>query len=154
LLYKQELPTMDYAANTGRKSGFLEKCVTNGKYKTLVLSSTAGYEEVTAALSYQLVPADTQYAEIPLAVVRPPYQRVGIGQLLYKELSQRLRNVGVTTIFCWADNVSEGFWLKQASQNRYLNKSNCFHFHLHNEYAFITYGQQMLETSNLMLALF
>uniref|UniRef100_A0A0E0PLQ9 BRCT domain-containing protein n=1 Tax=Oryza rufipogon TaxID=4529 RepID=A0A0E0PLQ9_ORYRU len=98
LLYKQELPTMDYAANTGRKSG---------KYKTLVLSSTAGHEEVTAALSYQLVPADTQYAEIPLAVVRPPYQRVGIGQLLYKELSQRLRNVGVTTIFCWADNGFE-----------------------------------------------
>ncbi|KAB8099202.1 hypothetical protein EE612_029124 [Oryza sativa] len=117
LLYKQELPTMDYAANTGRKSGFLEKCVTNGKYKTLVLSSTAGHEEVTAALSYQLVPADTQYAEIPLAVVRPPYQRVGIGQLLYKELSQRLRNVGVTTIFCWADNVSEGFWLKQGFES-------------------------------------
>uniref|UniRef100_A0A0D9WFW9 BRCT domain-containing protein n=1 Tax=Leersia perrieri TaxID=77586 RepID=A0A0D9WFW9_9ORYZ len=109
LLYKKELPTMDYAANTGRKSGFLEKCVTNGKYKTLVLncSSASGHGEVMAALSYQLVPADTEYAEIPLAVVRSPYQRVGIGQLLYKELSQRLQNVGVTTIFCWADNGFE-----------------------------------------------
>ncbi|XP_006655259.1 uncharacterized protein LOC102720432 [Oryza brachyantha] len=119
LLYKQELPAMDYAANTGRKSGFLEKCVTNGKYKTLVLNSTsaAGHEEVIAAVSYQLVPADTQYAEIPLAVVRSPYQHVGIGQLLYKELSQRLQNVGVTTIFCWADHVSEGFWLKQGFES-------------------------------------
>jgi hypothetical protein len=24
--------------------------------------------------------------------------------------------MGVTTIFCWADMVSEGFWLKQASE--------------------------------------
>ncbi|KAF0922789.1 hypothetical protein E2562_002041 [Oryza meyeriana var. granulata] len=119
LLYKQELPTMDYAANTGRKSGFLEKCITNGKYKTLVLhsGSGAGQEGVIAALSYQLVPADTEYAEIPLAVVRSPYQRVGIGQLLYTELSQRLQDVGVTTIFCWADNVSEGFWLKQGFES-------------------------------------
>ncbi|XP_062179198.1 uncharacterized protein LOC133883829 isoform X2 [Phragmites australis] len=68
---------------------------------------------VIAAISYQIVPADTQYAEIPLVVVRSSYQRVGIGQLLYKELYQRLQNVGVTTIFCWADKVSEGFWLKQ-----------------------------------------
>lgn len=85
------------------------------KYKSLILrsSSAAGHEEVIAAVSYQIVPADTQYAEIPLTVVRSSYQRVGIGQLLYKELSQRLQNVGVTTIFCWADKVSEGFWLKQ-----------------------------------------
>lgn len=41
----------------------------------------------------------------------------GFGHLLYKELSQRLHNVGVTNIFCWADKVSEGFWLKQASGN-------------------------------------
>ncbi|KAJ1262645.1 hypothetical protein BS78_09G124800 [Paspalum vaginatum] len=114
-LYKQELPTMDYAADTGRKSGFLQKCTTNGKYKTLILmsSSTAQHKEVIAAVSYQIVPADTQYTEIPLTVVRSYYQRAGIGQLLYKELSQRLQNVGVTTVFCWADKVSEGFWLKQ-----------------------------------------
>jgi hypothetical protein len=30
MLYKNELPTMDYAANTGKKSGFLEKCVMGG----------------------------------------------------------------------------------------------------------------------------
>jgi hypothetical protein len=24
--------------------------------------------------------------------------------------------MGVTTIFCWVDMVSEGFWLKQASE--------------------------------------
>lgn len=115
MLYKKELPTMDYAADTGRKSGFLETCTTNGKYKTLILmsSSAAQHEEVIATVSYQIVPADTQYAEIPLAVVRSSYQRVGIGKLLYKELSQRLQNVGVTSIFCWADKVSEGFWLKQ-----------------------------------------
>ncbi|OEL35509.1 hypothetical protein BAE44_0003472 [Dichanthelium oligosanthes] len=104
-LYKQELPSMDYAADTGRKSGFLEKCTINGKYKTLILMSSpaAKHEEVVAAVSYQIVPADTQYAEIPLAVVRSSHQRAGIGHLLYKELSQRLQNVGVTTIFCWAD---------------------------------------------------
>ncbi|RLN27565.1 mediator of DNA damage checkpoint protein 1 isoform X1 [Panicum miliaceum] len=104
-LYKQELPSMDYAADTGRKSGFLEKCTTNGKYKTLILTSSPAtkHEEVIAAVSYQIVPADTQYAEIPLAVVRSSHQRAGIGHLLYKELSQRLQNVGVTTIFCWAD---------------------------------------------------
>ncbi|KAK3138931.1 hypothetical protein QOZ80_5AG0375350 [Eleusine coracana subsp. coracana] len=115
MLYKQELPTMDYAADTGRKSGFLEQCTTNGKYKTLILMSrsTAPNDEVIAAVSYQIVPTDTQYAEVPLAVVRSPYQRGGIGRLLYKELYQRLQNVGVTTIFCWADMVSEGFWLKQ-----------------------------------------
>ena len=30
MLYKNELPTMNYAADTGRKSGFLEKCVMDG----------------------------------------------------------------------------------------------------------------------------
>ncbi|KAM0839426.1 hypothetical protein ACQ4PT_060323 [Festuca glaucescens] len=115
MLYKNELPTMDYAADTGRKSGFLEKCIMGGKYKTLILRSTsfAGLEEIIAAVSYQIVPADTQYAEIPLTVVTSAFQCVGFGHLLYKELSQRLQNVGVTTIFCWADKVSEGFWLKQ-----------------------------------------
>ncbi|XP_051202857.1 uncharacterized protein [Lolium perenne] len=115
MLYKNELPTMDYAANTGKKSGFLEKCVMGGKYKTLILRSTslAGLEEIIAAVSYQIVPADTQYAEIPLTVVTSAFQRVGFGHLLYKELSQRLQNVGVTTIFCWADKDSEGFWFNQ-----------------------------------------
>lgn len=32
--------------------------------------------QVIAAVSYQIVPADTQYAEIPLTVVRSSYQRV------------------------------------------------------------------------------
>ncbi|KAM3403714.1 hypothetical protein ACQJBY_007064 [Aegilops geniculata] len=106
---------MDYAADTGRKSGFLEKCIMNGKYKTLILRSSSldGPEEIIAAVSYQIVPADTQYAEIPLAAVTSPFQCVGFGHLLYKDLSQRLHNVGVTNIFCWADKVSEGFWLKQ-----------------------------------------
>lgn len=31
--------------------------------------------QVVAAVSYQIVPADTQYAEIPLAVVRSSHQR-------------------------------------------------------------------------------
>uniref|UniRef100_A0ACD5U3D6 Uncharacterized protein n=1 Tax=Avena sativa TaxID=4498 RepID=A0ACD5U3D6_AVESA len=114
-LYKNELPAMDYAADTGRKSGFLEKCIMGGKYKTLTLRSTslAGLEEIIAAVSYQIVPADTQYAEIPLTAVTSAFQRVGFGHLLYKELSQRLQNVGVTTIFCWADKDSEGFWFKE-----------------------------------------
>lgn len=42
-----------------------------------------------------------------------PFTFQGIGQLLFKELSGRLQSVGVSTIFCWADKVSEGFWLKQ-----------------------------------------
>ncbi|XP_066361232.1 uncharacterized protein [Miscanthus floridulus] len=84
MLYKQELPTMDYAADTERKSRFLEKCTTNGKYKTLILmsSSVAQHEEVIATVSYQIVPADTQYAEIPLAVVRSSYQRVGYTEVM------------------------------------------------------------------------
>jgi len=31
--------------------------------------------QVIAAVSYQIVPADTQYAEIPLAIVRSSHQR-------------------------------------------------------------------------------
>ncbi len=29
-LYMKELPAMNYAANTGKQSMFLERCVTNG----------------------------------------------------------------------------------------------------------------------------
>ncbi|KAF3336773.1 Mediator of DNA damage checkpoint protein 1 [Carex littledalei] len=113
-LYSQELPTMAYAANTGRNSDFLKKCIFNGKYKTLIIRSTCnGLGEVIAAVSYQIIPTDTQYAEIPLAVVRSCYQKKGYGQIMYKELSRRLQSVGVLSIFCWADDVSEGFWLKQ-----------------------------------------
>ncbi|XP_020087470.1 uncharacterized protein LOC109709583 [Ananas comosus] len=114
-LYMQELPTMNYAANTGKNSRFLERSITNGKYTTLILrsNSTKGFGEVIAAVSYQIIPADAQHAEIPLAAVSSKYQKKGIGQLLFKELSGRLQSVGVSTIFCWADKVSEGFWLKQ-----------------------------------------
>ncbi|CAN6337813.1 unnamed protein product [Urochloa humidicola] len=73
---------MDYAADTGRKSRFLEKCTTNGKYKALIMMSTpaAEHEVVIAAVSYQIVPADTRYAEIPLAIVRSSLQRSCHGQ--------------------------------------------------------------------------
>nr|CAD1828356.1 unnamed protein product [Ananas comosus var. bracteatus] len=88
----QELPTMNYAANTGKNSRFLERSITNGA------------QTIFCAL---------QHAEIPLAAVSSKYQKKGIGQLLFKELSGRLQSVGVSTIYCWADKVSEGFWLKQ-----------------------------------------
>ncbi|CAD5181410.1 unnamed protein product [Musa acuminata subsp. malaccensis] len=114
-LYLEELPTMNYAANTGKKSQFLEKCTTSGKYTTLVLRSDPvnGCGEVIAAVSYQIIPNDTQYAEIPLTAVSSKNQKMGFGQALYKELRERLQNVGILTIFCWADKTSEGFWLKQ-----------------------------------------
>ncbi|CAL9047272.1 unnamed protein product, partial [Musa banksii] len=114
-LYLEELPTMNYAANTGKKSQFLEKCTTSGKYTTLVLRSDPvnGCGEVIAAVSYQIIPNDTQYAEIPLTAVISKNQKMGFGQALYKELRERLQNVGILTIFCWADKTSEGFWLKQ-----------------------------------------
>ncbi|URD93148.1 BRCA1 C Terminus (BRCT) domain [Musa troglodytarum] len=114
-LYMEELPTMNYAANTGKKSQFLEKCTTSGKYTTLVLRSypVNGCGEVIAAVSYQIIPNDTQYAEIPLTAVSSKNQKMGFGQALYKELRDRLQNVGILTIFCWADKTSEGFWLKQ-----------------------------------------
>ncbi|ESR34458.1 hypothetical protein CICLE_v10006800mg [Citrus x clementina] len=93
-IYSRELPTMNYAANTGKRSMFLEKCV-------------------VAAITYQIVPADTQYAEVPLAAVSSIYQHKGVGRLLYLELRKRLQSVGIRTIFCWGDKESEGFWHKQ-----------------------------------------
>ncbi|XP_038972881.1 uncharacterized protein LOC103695462 isoform X2 [Phoenix dactylifera] len=114
-LYIKELPSMNYAANTGKKSQFLERCVSNGKYRTLILKSDSVkcLGKVIAAISYQIIPTDTQYAEIPLAAVSSNNQKKGIGQLLYKELNKRLQSVGISTLLCWADEVSEGFWLKQ-----------------------------------------
>ncbi|RWR74696.1 PAX-interacting protein 1 [Cinnamomum micranthum f. kanehirae] len=114
-LYMKELPEMNYAANTGKESLFLERCVSSGKYRTLLLTSNAteGSSEVIAAVSYQIIPADTQYAEIPVAAVCSNFQNKGIGRHLYEELRKRLQNVGVLTIFCWGDKESEGFWLKQ-----------------------------------------
>ncbi|KAH7677128.1 Acyl-CoA N-acyltransferase protein [Dioscorea alata] len=114
-IYTKELPTMNYAANTGRESLFLEKSLLNGKYNTLILRSSPcnTLEEVVAAVSYQIIPANTQYAEIPLAAVSSSYQNKGIGKLLFKELRDRLQKVGVSTILCWGDDESEGFWLKQ-----------------------------------------
>ncbi|CAK7342698.1 unnamed protein product [Dovyalis caffra] len=114
-IYTRELPTMSYAANTGKQSMFLEKCVSNGKYCTLLLKSksTEGPGEVVAAITYQIIPVDMQYAEIPLAAVSAVYQHKGLGHFLYMELRKRLQNVGVRTIYCWGDNESEGFWVKQ-----------------------------------------
>ncbi|KAK9289461.1 hypothetical protein L1049_007616 [Liquidambar formosana] len=114
-IYMKELPTMNYAANTGKQSMFLERCLSNGKYCTLLLKSKSvkGFEEVIAAVTYQIIPADTQYAEIPIAAVSSIYQRKGLGSLLYMELRKRLKSVGIRTIFCWGDKESEGFWFKQ-----------------------------------------
>ncbi|KAE8098705.1 hypothetical protein FH972_016749 [Carpinus fangiana] len=114
-MYMKELPAMNYAANTGKQSMFLERCVTNGKYCTLLLKSNSlgDFGEVIAAITYQIIPADTQHAEIPLAAVRSIYQHKGFGCLLYVELGRRLQSVGILTIFCWGDKESEGFWLKQ-----------------------------------------
>ncbi|CAH9131726.1 unnamed protein product [Cuscuta epithymum] len=114
-IYAKELPAMKYAANTGKHSLFLEKCVSSGKYYTLLLrfKDSLNHEEVIAATTYQIISADTLYAEIPLAAVRSQYQQKGIGCLLYMELRRRLQNVGIRTIFCWGDKESEGFWLKQ-----------------------------------------
>ncbi|XP_077218730.1 N-acetyltransferase isoform X2 [Tasmannia lanceolata] len=114
-LYKKELPMMNYAANTGKESAFLERCVLSGKYRTLLMKShvVKGSGEVIAAVSFQIISSDTQYAEIPLAAVSSNYHHKGIGHLLYMELRKRLHNVGVSTIFCWGDQESEGFWLKQ-----------------------------------------
>nr|GEV68073.1 acyl-CoA N-acyltransferase [Tanacetum cinerariifolium] len=114
-LYMKELPSMNYAANTGKKSMFLERCVSNGKYCSLVLKSKSeeGPGEVIAAISFQIIPADTHYAEVPLAAVSSAYQHKGIGQLAYLEMRKRLHSVGVHSIFCWADEESDGFWFKQ-----------------------------------------
>ncbi|EOY09100.1 N-acetyltransferases,N-acetyltransferases, putative isoform 1 [Theobroma cacao] len=75
-LYNGELPTMNYAANTGKQSMFLERCLSNGKYCTLLLKYKPfeEFEEVIAAITYQIIPADTQFAEIPLAAVNSIYQ--------------------------------------------------------------------------------
>ncbi|KAJ0098482.1 hypothetical protein Patl1_20419 [Pistacia atlantica] len=121
-IYTRELPTMNYAANTGKQSMFLEKCVLNGKYCTLLLKSksTEGYEEVVAAITYQIVPADTQYAEVPLAAVSSIYQHEvvvvyvfilyryvayigpkrhsGFGHFLYMELRKRLQGVVIEKV--------------------------------------------------------
>ncbi|XP_004493441.1 uncharacterized protein [Cicer arietinum] len=82
-MYMAELPGMSYAANTGKQSKFLERCVTNGKYRTLLLkSSSAGDSgKVIAAITYQIIPADTEYAEIPLAAVNAIYQQKVISGL-------------------------------------------------------------------------
>ncbi|CAH2058532.1 unnamed protein product [Thlaspi arvense] len=114
-LYSKELPDMKYASNTGKQSAFLETCVFKGKYCSLVLKSTLSEvsDEILAAITYQIVPADTQYAEIPLAAVTSTHQKKGFGKLVYEELMKRLHNVGIRTIYCWADKESEGFWLKQ-----------------------------------------
>ncbi|GAA0171031.1 hypothetical protein LIER_25165 [Lithospermum erythrorhizon] len=113
-MYKEELPAMNYAANTGKQTKFLEKCVSNGKYCTLLMKSEDRQcQEVVGAMTYQIIPSDTQHAEIPLAAVNSINQRKGIGHCLYMELKKRLRNVGIRTVFCWADQESEGFWIKQ-----------------------------------------
>ncbi|PHU16710.1 hypothetical protein BC332_12405 [Capsicum chinense] len=114
-IYSKELPDMNYAANTGKESQFLERCLLNGKYCTLVLKTKEGVEpgEVIAAITYQIIPADTQFAEVPLAAVKSVYQHKGIGHLMYLELRKRLQHVGVRTVLCWGDKESEGFWRKQ-----------------------------------------
>ncbi|KAK9671132.1 hypothetical protein RND81_12G008700 [Saponaria officinalis] len=114
-LYMKELPGMNYAANTGKQSSFLQRCVSSGKFCTLILSenSVEMSHKVIAAVTYQMIPADTQYAEIPLAAVSSTYQRKGVGRVLYMELRKRLQDVGISTILCWGDKESEGFWQKQ-----------------------------------------
>lgn len=114
-LYTMELPAMNYAANTGKESMFLQRCVTNGKYCTLMMKSKDVNQpgEVIAAITYQIIPADTLYAEIPLAAVSTIFQNKGIGNLLFLELKERLLSVGVRTLLCWGDTESEGFWIKQ-----------------------------------------
>ncbi|KAG2290648.1 hypothetical protein Bca52824_050252 [Brassica carinata] len=112
-LYSKELPDMNYASNTRKQSAFLERCVSKGKYCSLVLKSGVS-DKIFAAITYQIVPSDTQYAEIPLAAVTSTHQKKGFGKLVYEELMKRLHNVGIRTIYCWADKESEGrFWVKQ-----------------------------------------
>ncbi|KZV57858.1 hypothetical protein F511_03427 [Dorcoceras hygrometricum] len=110
-LYSKELPAMNYAANSGKKSMFLQRCVTNGKYCTLMMKSK-DVGEVIAAITYQIIPVDTLYAEIPLAAVSSDSQNKGFGSLLFFELEERLLSVGVRTLLCWGDRESEGFWIK------------------------------------------
>ncbi|CAM6011686.1 unnamed protein product [Sphagnum balticum] len=115
-LYNQELPAMSFAANTGKESNFLRNCISNGKYCTLLLTksgTTATELEVVGAVTYQILPPDTQFAEIPLAAVKKSHQRQGLGGVLFKELAKRMMDVGVLTLFCWGDQESETFWTKQ-----------------------------------------
>ncbi|KAL3534464.1 hypothetical protein ACH5RR_002925 [Cinchona calisaya] len=114
-MYSKELPAMKFAANTGKESMFLERCVSNGKYCTLLFTYKCHEQprEVLSAITYRIVPADAQYAEIPLAAVSSRYQKKGIGCLMYMELRNRLQRIGIRTILCWGDQESEGFWLKQ-----------------------------------------
>ncbi|KAL2923431.1 Mediator of DNA damage checkpoint protein 1 [Bienertia sinuspersici] len=114
-LYLKELPAMNYAANTGKQSSFLERCVSSGKFWTLVLSQkySEDSDKIIAAMTYQIVPADTQYAEVPLAAVSSLCQNKGVGRLVYMELRKRLQDVGISTVLCWGDKESEGFWHKQ-----------------------------------------
>ncbi|XP_047318170.1 uncharacterized protein LOC124921541 [Impatiens glandulifera] len=114
-LYTKELPAMKFAANTGKQSMFLERCVMKGKYCTLLLKSRLEKDprKVIGAITYQIIPVDTQYAEVPLAAVNSFYQQKGLGRLLCGELKNRLHGVGIRNIFCWGDKESEGFWHKQ-----------------------------------------
>ncbi|KNA25382.1 hypothetical protein SOVF_007010 isoform B [Spinacia oleracea] len=114
-LYTKELPAMNYAANTGKQSSFLEKCVSSGKFCTLALRQKCLEDtaEVIAAITYQIIPTDTQYAEVPVAAVSSSCQQKGVGRLLYMELRKRLKDVGISTVLCWGDKESEGFWHKQ-----------------------------------------
>ncbi|XP_010672949.2 uncharacterized protein LOC104889428 [Beta vulgaris subsp. vulgaris] len=115
-LYMKELPAMNYAANTGKQSSFLERCISSGKFCTLVVCQKCSEDsdQVIAAITYQIIPTDTQYAEIPLAAVSSSYRHKGVGRLLYMELRKRLQDVGISTVLCWGDKESEGFWHKQA----------------------------------------
>ncbi|CAM6117928.1 unnamed protein product [Calypogeia fissa] len=110
-LYVQELPAMKYAANTGKESRFLENCIFGGKYCTLILRNAE--LELIGAMTYQMLPTDTNQAELPLVAISRTHHRKGLGAYLYKELQRRLFDVGVLSIFCWGDQESEAFWAKQ-----------------------------------------
>ncbi|PRQ59874.1 putative transcription regulator GNAT family [Rosa chinensis] len=84
----------------------------------MLLWLSALLKQVIAAITYQIVPTDTQYAEIPIAAVSSMYQHKGFGSSLLLELKKRLQSVGICTIFCWGDKESEGFWLKQIRMTR------------------------------------
>ncbi|OAE35494.1 hypothetical protein AXG93_2189s1280 [Marchantia polymorpha subsp. ruderalis] len=115
-LYNVELPAMSFAANTGKESPFLESCVMDGKYCTLLMRNHepgSVETELIGAVTFQILPPNCQEAEIPLAAIRHAHQRKGYGTLIYKELRRRLMDVGVTSVFCWGDAESETFWAKQ-----------------------------------------